>query len=199
MALAFEALSEQIEAIYGMFMDSLRGWGHIRRSIEGAAKQAVQEGMAMDAVMRSPITHGKGNPQTGTALHRSTMQERLDACAEGGFNETVLSNLCVVAIYSHWEAHSRAAIADALGVQPDAVKAPVFGDLRHMRHCIVHNGGVMDERARRLETLKWFKKGERIILTQDRFHELIQKLRGFPNPIHTPTYHPFPSLDSIES
>ncbi|HGM5034347.1 TPA: hypothetical protein ACKPZU_000078 [Stenotrophomonas maltophilia] len=198
MGMALEALSDQIEAIYGMFMDSLRGWGHVRRSIETAAKQAVEGGMTMEQVLRSKLTHGKGNPQTGTALHVSTMAERLDACAEGGFNEVILSNLCLVAIYTQWEVHARCAIADALGVRPSDVIAPIFGDLRHMRHCILHAGGVMDERARQLEELKWFKKGDRIVLTQERFHDLIEKLRGFPNPIHTPTYKPFPSLGETQ-
>ncbi|WP_141401658.1 hypothetical protein [Stenotrophomonas sp. CC120223-11] len=124
MSLAVEALSEQIEAIYGMFMDSLRGWGHVRRSIEAAVVQQVQSGATREAVLRSVLTHGKGNPQTGTALHSSTVKERLDACAEGGFNEAILSNLCLVAIYAHWEMHARAGIADALGVRTDDVKAP---------------------------------------------------------------------------
>lgn len=152
----------------------------------------------MEAVLRSPFTHGKGGPETGTALHRSTVAERIDACTTGGFNEIVLGNLCLVAIYSHWEVHTRVAIADALSVRAVDVQAPVFGDLRHMRHCILHVGGVMDERARHLEVLKWFAKGERIVFTRERFYELIQRLRGFPDAnggIKTPTYNPFPSLD----
>lgn len=193
---AVDILSTEIEAIYGMYMDSVRGWGLLQDSLSEAVRSSVNDGASLEVVLKHTMIHGEGRYEDGVALHRSPIGERIAACSRGGFNEATLSRLCLLAIYAHWEDPCRRSIADALGVELEKVMSPLFGDIRIMRNAIVHTGGVMDQRAKGLGVLKWFQPDDRIVLTHARFHELIEKIREFPVGLHTPTYKPSPSLEA---
>jgi hypothetical protein len=190
-----DLLAGHVEMTYGMFMDSLRGWGELVKLLEHAVEDNVAQGKPREAVLAATLIHGDGKYEDGKFLHRSPIGERIAACRIGGANEGALSSLCLVSIYAFWEDNTRGAIARALSVKLDEVKSPLFGDIRVMRHSILHMGGVMDRRgANALQVLKWFREGQRIVLTQAHFHEMVVKLRDFPTGLHTPTYNPFPSI-----
>lgn len=189
---AVDALIVHVEEICGLFMDSLRGWQRLTSDLNDIVAVQVREGKTREQALRATIIHGDGTPANGTARHVSSLAERIDACSSGGFNEQALSGLCIVSIYSHWEDRARGDIARALEVEKNSVLSGLFGDLRRMRHALLHTGGRI-ETGTAFEVLKWFKKGDVVLLTPARFHEIVELIRKFPDGLRTPGWNPFPS------
>src|SRR6202012_4534258 len=95
-------------------------------------------------------------PEAGTELHRSTLGESLERVAPHGPNERFLGNMCLVSIFSFWEHRTRSLIASALLIPDASVKSNLFGDIRYLRHCLLHCGGIADNRVAGAKVLKWF-------------------------------------------
>lgn len=190
MHMAFETLRGHVEATYGLFMDSRRGWERIAAELHAIIADQVRGGMSREQAMQLPMAHGEGPPDLANVRHVSTFAQRLAACSAGGFNEVSLSGLCLVSIYSHWEDRTRGELAKALRVEKGQVKAGLFADVNRMRNALLHAGGRLDS-TKPFEVLKWFKKGDVIVLTPDRFHELTARVREFPQGLHLPAWEPF--------
>ncbi|MEO7299419.1 MAG: hypothetical protein ABI042_12690 [Verrucomicrobiota bacterium] len=97
--------------------------------------------------------------------------------AEDGRNYEMLGNLCLVAIYSWWEDSFREKFATYLGKTKNEIKFPIMGDIRLLRIAIIHNTGVATEDCERCELLKWFKRGDRIVLTFENFERIILEIK----------------------
>lgn len=190
---AIDILHAHVEATCGLFMDSVRGWEQLSRMLEGLVETQVAKGMSREQGLKSPLIHGVDEPTPENVRHVSTLGARLDACAAGGFNERALSALGVVSIYAHWEDKTRKEIADALEIELNGVRSPLFSDIRRMRNALLHAGGRIDD-AKPFEVLQWFKQGDVVVLNPDRFHEVMRRLRAFPEGLHTPSWNPFPGL-----
>lgn len=187
---ALEVLRAHVEATCGLFMDSRRGWERIARELQEIIDDEVRKGMTREQALQHPMAHGEGPPDVANVRHISTFGERIAACSAGGFNEVSLSGLCLVSIYAHWEDKTRGDIAKALRVEKSQIKAGLFADINRMRNALLHAGGRLDS-TKPFEVLKWFKHGDVIVLTPDRFHELIARVREFPQGMHLPTWEPF--------
>lgn len=188
---AVASLLAHAEQSYGLFRDSTVGWHKVSELLENAAAAHQAEGLTREQVLRTPLVHGKGTPERdGIVLHKSTMGDRLAACAEGGQNEITLSNLTLISIYAFWEDRTRGEIAKALGIDKDSVESDLFGDMAKLRNIILHAGGVMDQRARSLRLLRWFVPGDKVIVNADRLHEIIVLIRQFPEGLRTIGYDP---------
>lgn len=188
-----DALIAHAEQIYGLFHDAAQGWQRMSELYEGLVQQEISRGMPREQAIKSQLVHGKGSPESGQPLHLSTLGERLSACAKGGQNEATLSNLCVISIYSFWEDRTRKEIGKTLGV--DIVNSDLFGDIGKMRNAILHAGGVMDERARSIKVLTWFKAGDRVLIDREKLHQIIELIRQFPEGLQTPGYDPIQRLN----
>lgn len=62
--------------------------------------------------------------------------------AEGGLTHRRLTQQWVVTVYTAWEAEFRKRLAVARDIPEHEVRADFFGDLRRLRHDIVHHRGV---------------------------------------------------------
>ena len=73
--------------------------------------------------------------------------------------------------------------------------SPTYGELRNS---LLHAGGRV-ETSKPFEALQWFKQGDVVVLNPDRFHEIMDRLRAFPDGLHTPGFDPFPGLKRYHS
>lgn len=192
MRAAVDELQAHVEAACGLFLDSRRGWDRLAAQLEQLVSMEMARGRTRTQALASPLYHGEGTkPTPESVLHASTLGERIDACVSGGFNEVTLSGLCIASIYSMWEDRTRAAIADALDLDSkDEIMSPLFGDIRRMRNALLHAGGRV-QTGTPFEVLQWFKKGDVIALTPERFHEIVGHIREFPSGLRTPSWNPF--------
>ena len=60
----------------------------------------------------------------------------------GGNIHARLTQQLIVTVFTGWDAHHRAQVAMARGLETDELKSDYFGDLRLLRNDIVHNRGV---------------------------------------------------------
>jgi hypothetical protein len=74
-----------------------------------------------------------------------------------------LAQQYIVGLYSHWEEVTRPGLAATLGMPKNEIRHDYFGDLRILRHRIVHASGVMSREAcGRMKVLTWWAAGDNI-------------------------------------
>lgn len=99
--------------------------------------------------------------------------------AEGGNTHQRLTQQWIVTVYTGWDAEFRKRLARAHGVDENAIEADFFGDLRHLRHDIVHHRGLAtSEHSARCATIlqRTLNPGDPIYLRDGEFvrvHSLI--------------------------
>jgi hypothetical protein len=91
-------------------------------------------------------------------LSARTAVEVILANREDGANWTFMGAMCIVAAYQLWEDHYRSRIAAHLG--REKLQIPIFGDLRRLRRCIIHNRGRWLEDAGKLECFELEEIGD---------------------------------------
>jgi len=131
---------------------------------------------AGDFVAKSPrlptnpdptIRFGTGDPNTmdSRVFAQLKSSEMPAFVADGGPAKALLGRQWAVYVYAEWECLIRPRLAKARGVQPNDVKVSVFGDLRRIRHDILHHRSVATkEQAGQCEVLHWFQVGELIVI-----------------------------------
>ena len=95
---------------------------------------------------------------------------------ENGLNSWFIGNMAVIAIYQYWEDNFRGTIAESLGRTKDELQSSIFGDIRHLRRSIIHNGGYALQELENSEVLRWFQKGEHIYIDNEKFRQLVEEV-----------------------
>ncbi len=88
-------------------------------------------------------------------------------------------------IYNKWE-KSRAETRELLGEAGIPVEVDCMGDLRHIRHDLIHSGSASNDHSGKCKVLRWFKPGERIILTTDHVFDFLNQMNMLRIPIVLP-------------
>jgi hypothetical protein len=116
----------------------------------------------------APMLMGVGDPsEAGTVAYQSWSLNTIpDRLTDDGQVAIQLGQQWIVTVYAHWEHYFRSRFAEALGCSRDDVRVPLMGDMRHLRHDVLHHRGVAtEEHTGRCEVLKdWFAAGEMILI-----------------------------------
>jgi hypothetical protein len=157
-----------VDKLYGLYLDSQAGFlanaDVIERNHAMTAATAAP-GTDLDSL---PLIIGRGDPNdpSNVTQHTTTQGEFKARNRRGGENHVLLGQLFVVQLYSFWEVGYRPRLARAMGKEPDELKLEIFGDLRLLRHDVLHNLGVVDQATvRRLEVLS-VPAGQRLVLDE---------------------------------
>jgi len=119
---------------------------------------------------------GIGDPNDATSKQYAQFRasEIPSLVAKRGPIATQLGHQWAVFVYAEWENNFRPRIASAFGCLPDQVKAAVFGDLRCLRHDILHHGAVATEEwTGRCGVLRWFQAGQSIVIEAEHIAEFM--------------------------
>lgn len=175
--------------LFGTFHDARFGF---RKGL--VELDEAQKGMLEDFSRTSPehasieyldscqLYYGSGPPdQPGSVLHyASTQGDYKQRNAEGGSNHVFLGNMTLIAVYQYWEDQYRNELATALKRHRDQIRADVFGDIRQIRHSIVHHGGIASEKVAAARVLKWFAAGELITIDDEKLRQAFEEMRKVP-------------------
>ena len=101
----------------------------------------------------------------------------IEKSKKNGFfvSEVCKSLLCT--IYSLWDETYRHKIAKAAGVEASTLTVPLMGDLRKIRHCILHNKSTIPETGYQFEVLAWKLAPGALTITAEMFREFIDAVR----------------------
>ena len=61
-----------------------------------------------------------------------------------GSHEQQLSRASIIFLFTYWEDEVRPRLARAKNVERSAILSNIMGDLRHIRHAILHKKGILD-------------------------------------------------------
>jgi hypothetical protein len=122
---------------------------------------------------------GLGDPNEAASRQyaRWKVSELSQRLAQDGPVVAELGRQWLILIFTQWDSNFRPRLAAALGVEVAQLKVPVFGDLRHMRNDLLHNGGVASkDHTGRCESLHWFEPGKPIVITAEQIAEFMENV-----------------------
>ncbi|WP_137169408.1 hypothetical protein [Marinomonas sp. FW-1] len=104
--------------------------------------------------------------------------ECIEKCKEGGSfsNEIRKSLLCTM--YSLWDELYRHRVAAASNIEAKNLVCPLMGDLRKIRHCIIHNKSIVPEVGIIFEVLDWQLSPGKLEITHEHFLDFNDAVRG---------------------
>lgn len=136
-----------------------------------------------------------GQDFIASGLHVGTVGEARARNEPDGSNFTTLANLCIVAFYDFWNDYLRRKYCQAKGYD-DATEEELrkhasfdlWGDIRHLRHSIVHNRGIAIDEVRGCKLIKWFQPGDQISVSPERMRAVFHELYLFRNKLHSESF-----------
>ncbi len=188
LAKTVKELRDLLKQFLGVLLDARHGFDSVLEKLQEKQKVDLLEILpgttpeSMDErecfYSNEPTKHGSDDPSE-TWLFITTQGELKRKNSPGGSNDIFIANMCLVAVYSFWEDWYRGEIERALHLQKNGIKAPIFGDVRWIRHSIVHHRGVAVPEIEKCEVLRWFKPGEKIEITMDQFRDLCVRINQY--------------------
>lgn len=143
----------------GVYMDALAGFA-------GHCTQIERQVHRINRPVNSRIDDNGQNvvvwtsyedPTKPDIIHNRIIRasEYIDINSQGGFNEQQHAQAVLVFIFTYWEEEIRPRLAISRNVKLNDIISEIMGDLRILRHSILHTKGII--RSDKLKSLKKLK------------------------------------------
>jgi hypothetical protein len=169
--------------LFGLYLDATSGFMHNRDlivKIQHTSGPAL--GMTIEQFDVLPFAIGGGDPNDPEAVvdHYTTQGKYKERNGRNGTNSFRLAQLLLVLVYEYWDSEHRHAIAAALGLSDTKeLKVPVLGDLRLLRHDVIHKRAIVSiETVSKLEVLTKFEVGNAIRLEENDVREIVRGVKA---------------------
>ncbi len=126
--------------------------------------------------LESRLHVGTGHPNTGTWHASIKMGEAIESSQTNGKFTDMIAKAFIVVIYSEWDELYRHRLASEAEADPSLVKCDLMGDLRLIRHCIVHNKSILEHEHEKFKELKWQLSSGVLVVTREMFSSLIDQI-----------------------
>jgi hypothetical protein len=185
---AAEEFVEIADACFGLCLDCTFGFQKNRDSLAKSQESILATpACAQDNIKTVEdldkvdffIGHGPPIDPKNIMYHRCTQGEYKDRNTVGGKNDRAIGRYCVVLLYEYWESEYRQRFADALGISRDKLTHDLFGDLRNLRHAIIHNRGRATKDCATLRILARVSEGTEISLKTEEMYHLTREIKAF--------------------
>lgn len=184
-------VSEFVDVVdfqFGIYLDSTAGFQEIHTQTIKRQYETI-EMLKVDAPQKANMEYmdsvyhiyGVGNPNDPKNIiwHKATQKQFKERTAKGGINEKTACRNCIVLIYEFWETEYRNRIARALEVGRDKILIPIIGDLRLIRHAILHNKSlVTSELEKKSKIINGFSEGQEIYFPDSFMYEIVQSIKS---------------------
>ncbi len=120
---------------------------------------------------------GSGHPDKGQTHSQIKLKDAVRFSEKDGeFSDTIAKSI-IVSIYSEWDELYRHKVAVEAAVGAKNVTCDLMGDLRFVRHWIIHKKSVIDKDCTRIKILPWrLSQGEQLKVSSEMFSNLIDKI-----------------------
>jgi len=160
----------------GVYIDAMAGFaGHEVRIEHQVARVVRPTSMRMGndglpVVMMASYE----DPSKPNVIHSRIVRtsDYISDNSELGFNAQQQAYSLIVFILAYWEHETRVRLAAAQGVNQNEIASDIFGDLREVRHTILHNKAIFQaEKHRKLKLLQgMFAADEPVSITFEKMH-----------------------------
>ncbi len=176
-----ETLREFIDFVnhqVGVYMDALAGFAGNKTRIEFQVARVLRKSQqrrddeGINVVVWSSF-EDLGSPDI---IHNRIMRatDYIAYNSVHGFNEQQHVRAIIVMLFSFWDEEIRPRLARCKNLDPHDIQVDALGDLRILRHAIIHNKGVLSVGAHaKLKVMKgMFVPDSAIIVSHDQMHKL---------------------------
>jgi hypothetical protein len=176
-----ETLREFIDFVnrqVGVYMDALAGFAGNKARIEFQVARVLRKSeQRKDADgVTVVIWSSFEDPANPDIIHNRITRatEYIAYNSIDGINEQQHARAIIVMLFSFWNYEIRPRLARSKNLPSDAIEVEAMGDLRLLRHDILHNKGVLSEaRHAKLKVMKdMFEPRAEIIVSHDNMHKL---------------------------
>jgi hypothetical protein len=176
--------------LFGAYLDALAGLDQIRQNLVNRQKAKIAKlkntdpDKATEEFMdQQPLDHRLQADQQSPEvllLHRSTQGDFKRRTAPGELDARFLSQMLVALLYGAWEDEYRGRVASCLGhSKKDALGSDLFKDINSLRQAILHNRGKATEAVQRAKTIRWFQRGDHILISRERANQLLHEIDDY--------------------
>lgn len=135
----------------GAYMDACSGFAKNKSVVERQVHRDVRPDGSKRGAKDAPrvmMTAVEDPTQPDVLMHRIVLvSEYIAANAVGGSNEQHHARAAITFLYAYWDEEVRAELGRALGVPTNEIVSDIFGDLRLIRHAVLHNKGILTDTA----------------------------------------------------
>ncbi len=139
----------------GVYMDACAGFTGNRVRTE---RQVHRTGYRVyDPSQQVFVWTSYEDPTKPDVIHNRIIRanDYVAANSEGGFNEQQHARAVLVFLFTYWEDEIRPRLARSKRVELDAISSDIMGDLRVLRHAILHAKSILRaDEHKRLKKLK---------------------------------------------
>jgi len=142
----------------GVYMDALAGFAGHRTRVERQVhriSRAIKSSID-NTGQRVVVYASYEDPTKPDVIHNRIIRasDYIAANSEGGSNEQQHSQAVLVFLFAYWDEEIRPRLATLKSVDLQEIKSDIMGDLRLLRHDILHNKGILrPEYHKRLKKL----------------------------------------------
>lgn len=135
----------------GAYMDACSGFAQNKSVVERQVHRDVRPDGTKRGTKDAPrimMTAVEDPTQPDVLMHRIVLvSEYIAANSVGGSNEQHHARAAITFLYAYWDEEVRPDLARALGVTSKEIVSDIFGDLRLIRHAVLHNKGLLTDTA----------------------------------------------------
>lgn len=161
----------------GTYMDALAGFaGHhvsVQRQVHRISRPVEKKNENGETVI---VYASYEDPTKPDIIHNRIVRaaEYVDANAPGGSNEQRHARAIVVFLFTYWEDEIRPRLAKSKGVATNEIRSDIMGDMRILRHAILHAKSIIrPEEHRRLKVISsMFSSDQPIHISYEDMHRL---------------------------
>lgn len=175
--------------ILGAYLDALAGISHLREDVIRFQKAKISdlkisnpENASETFMDQQPLSHELEpySRDTQKLLHRSTQGDFKQRSSSDGLDARLLGYMAITLLYGAWEDVYRERLAIAVGhATKNDLTDDLFGDLGNLRHAIVHNHGLATLKVENSKILRWFNRGQTILISSVHIDVLIDRIDAY--------------------
>lgn len=148
----------------GMYIDALSGFeGNVARVETQVQRVNRPVGRKVESGTPVIVWASYEDPSQPDVIHNRIVraEDYLAGNAKAGPNEQQHARAILIFIFTYWEDEIRPRLAAAAGIELNRISSDIHGDLRILRHAILHaKGKVRHEEYRRLKVIGSLVKEE---------------------------------------
>lgn len=135
---------------------------------------------AVSSIQLDPVTYpnqklfiGHSHPDEGPAQSVMPAEKAVRATQRDGEFQDVIGKALITLLYAEWDEYYRHQMASEFGVSAKDVASDLMGDLRLVRHWVVHCKSVVQSNVKKIKVLPWaLHAGDRMHITSGMFRQL---------------------------